>query len=145
MAGRYKATGCTRFLLFLLIMVPIAYFGGQYLMQNGYIESLTEKVEEIGQKDGASSNSANKGESGNSAGMSDDRLARLIQLQKEKIEEQEQTIFNLKTELQELKERFNATKVEAPEPIPSSPQTKTIKGESLEELLKEAEKSFLKD
>jgi hypothetical protein len=30
MAGKYKTTGCFKFLLFLLIFVPIAYFGAAY-------------------------------------------------------------------------------------------------------------------
>lgn len=46
MANKYKATGCARIGLFLLILLPIAYFGAQYLKNNGVLDSVKEKVHE---------------------------------------------------------------------------------------------------
>ena len=45
MTGKYKMTGCARFLIFLVILAPIAYFGSKYLRDSGTWDKIKEKVE----------------------------------------------------------------------------------------------------
>lgn len=44
--AKYKMTGCARFFIFLLIIGPIAYFGSKYLIDNGHLEGLKDKLEQ---------------------------------------------------------------------------------------------------
>ena len=46
MATKYKATGCSRFFFFLIIFVPVVYFGLKYLNDNGQLDTIREKIEE---------------------------------------------------------------------------------------------------
>ena len=49
--AKYKATGCARFLFFLIIFVPIAYFGSKYLMDSGKWDDIKGKIENVGSND----------------------------------------------------------------------------------------------
>lgn len=45
MNGKYKMTGCARFLIFLVFLIPIAYFGSKYLRDSGTWDKIKDKVE----------------------------------------------------------------------------------------------------
>ena len=49
MKGKYKMTGCARFLIFLVILVPVAYFGSKYLRDSGTWDKIKDKVENTGE------------------------------------------------------------------------------------------------
>ncbi|MFT6810372.1 MAG: hypothetical protein ACJA01_003615 [Saprospiraceae bacterium] len=44
--AKYKMTGCARFFLFLIILGPIAYFGSKFLLDNGHLDNLKDKIEQ---------------------------------------------------------------------------------------------------
>lgn len=46
MNGKYKMTGCARFLIFLIILIPVAYFGSKYLRDSGTWDKIKDKVEQ---------------------------------------------------------------------------------------------------
>lgn len=46
--SKYKMTGCARFLIFLVIFIPIAYFGASYLRTSGLWDKFAGKVEGSG-------------------------------------------------------------------------------------------------
>lgn len=44
--AKYKMTGCARFFLFLIILGPIAYFGSKFLLDNGHLDNIKDKIEQ---------------------------------------------------------------------------------------------------
>ncbi len=141
--AKYKATGCARFLFFLIIFVPIAYFGSQYLMQSGKWDQIRDKIEEVSPERSQSTESS----IGTTTDVSPEIKERLEMLlskvneQADKIEEQEEKIHRQNILIDQLKQRLE-------EGVPTKPDqsnTKTTPDDgklSLEDLLKEADKAL---
>jgi len=45
MGTKYKMTGCARMALFLVVLLPIAYFGAKYLQNSGTWDKVQDKLE----------------------------------------------------------------------------------------------------
>ncbi len=160
MAGKYKMTGCARFAIFLVILLPIAYFGAKYLRESGTWDKIKDKVENT------ESNSVEKSieskrekidippvtESITGAADQDqfDRLRAAYEEQELIIARQDQTIKDLQLKNEALSKRLN----EAPAAIPpvTTPSTRTNNqpsstgttsgAPSLDDLLREADSNL---
>ncbi len=142
--AKYKATGCTRFLFFLIIFVPIAYFGSQYLMNSGKWEEWQSKID-------PNQNSVEQAIEKNrpDADQMSDRevqqklkeLLDRIESQDEKLKEQEETIHKQNILIDQLRQQLNTGGQSNQNPVPSNKKD----GNSLEELLKEADKALKKN
>ncbi len=142
--AKYKATGCTRFLLFILIFAPIAYFGSQYLMNSGKWDDIRSKVENVSNDKNSVERAIESKEQSTTNSQVQKKLEQLL----DKIDEQEKIIGTqeemLKKQnalIEQLKQQLqsNTSKVQVEQPVPSS------NGTSLEELLKEADKALKKN
>lgn len=131
MTGKYKMTGCARFLIFLVILAPIAYFGSKYLRESGTWDKIKDKVENT------DSNSVERsvekrrepidipnGNVDNGSVDSDqfDRLRQAYEEQELILAEQDQTIKDLRAENDALRRRVNGTS--APAQVPQPPATR---------------------
>ena len=152
MKAKYKMTGCARFLIFLVILIPIAYFGSKYLRDSGTWDKIKDKVEN------RDSNSVERSIENRNERISptsiedltnDERYGRLRQAYEEQealIKKQEETIADLQKQIDELKQAQSSTRndrINIPPPTrqddrPSS--TSTSEGTpSLDDLLREAD------
>ena len=141
--AKYKATGCARFLFFLIIFIPIAYFGSQYLMQSGKWDQIRDKIEQVNPQ----SNEYDESPVSNTSDISPEikeRLERLltkVSEQADKINEQEETIHRQNVLIDQLKQRLQ-------EGVSNSTDQSEISSKkedgklSLEDLLKEADKAL---
>lgn len=148
MAGKYKTTGCARFFFFLIILVPLAYFGSKYLMETGIIDNVRDKVEEISRDKSQSK----KTEIDYSEATDSDDIKQLkskiqdlietIEGQRSALDEKEKVI----TEKNRIIEQLSSQLGKTVNPTTTEP-TKTKKSEdpSIEELLKEADQAIKKN
>ena len=148
--SKYKSTGCARFFLFLLIFVPIAYFGASYLMESGKMDQIKEKVDEFTTQmnDGASTSST---EPASSNEFDEEQIRRQIadllnriETQKTIIEEQEQTIAKQKKMIDDLMSSSDSG-ASQPETVQASLADSTSNDgnePSLKDLLKEADEAI---
>ncbi len=111
--AKYKATGCARFLFFLIIFVPIAYFGSKYLMDSGKWDNIKGKLEDVSSSDdrsGIDSPSTfdyNRSEQNNSdLNEKFDQLLEKVNEQADKISEQEETIHRQNVLIDQLKQHL---------------------------------------
>jgi len=113
--AKYKATGCARFLFFLIIFVPIAYFGSKYLMDSGKWDDIKGKLEDVSSSDndnnsGIGSPSTfdyNRSEkSDDSLNEKFDQLIEKVNDQADKISEQEETIHRQNVLIDQLKQHL---------------------------------------
>lgn len=154
MAGRYKATGCTRFFVFLIIIVPIAYFGSKYLMDKGIIDNLREKVETMQNEHSDLNEGSEKSES-TSTDTEEQEIPANVEALRTRLSELIRTVTDLRTELEEknkiieeknglIEKLTNQLKDGSYAPIETN-KTEPESNNSLEELLKEADKALKKN
>ncbi len=150
---KYKMTGCARFFIFLVFIVPIAYFGAQYLMDNGIIDTAKEKIGEarsVNKPETKTEASTGLGaEQTSRTDLSEvqnklEQLIKVVDLQKDKINDLELSLKDkdgLILRLQkELDQRVNNT--------PSSSETNSqgnSNNQTIQELLKEADRALKKN
>jgi|GEM_PF-6715562 len=136
-----KMTGFGKFILFLLIVAPIAYFGIQYLENNGTLDSLKEKVE-----DTAEARPAERAPESNSDILAEiDRKSNADSEQEAIIAEQQRKIEELKRQnevLQKQKDESASTisippATSTPPPPPSTRNTSDAP--SIDDLIRQAE------
>ncbi len=148
-------TGCARFFLFLIILGPIAYFGSKFLLDNGHLDSLKDKIE---QRD--SGTTIDTSPETISTNPSNEELTRLqnrfdglrkgyleqeatIKEQASMIEQQKQEIENLKTGVNSGTSSNNGT---TSLPKTSNTETNTPNSttgsSSLDDLLREADQNL---
>jgi|GEM_PF-1439286 len=145
MAGKYKATGCARFFLFLIIIIPIAYFGIKYGVEKGVINfddeasvdntEITNDYKESDSDDPYIRKIENK--------MS--QLVETIKEQQSTMKDQEKTINKQQDIIEQLKTQLEAAgrRVDTKTKVPTTQQQPKSSGsESLDELLKEADKAL---
>ncbi len=140
---KYKATGCARFLFFLIIFIPVAYFGSQYLMQSGKWDQIRDKIAQVNPQ----SNEYTESPVSNTSDISPEikerieRLLAKVNEQADKIDEQEETIHRQNVLIDQLKQRLQ-------EGVNTSTDQSEISSKkedgklSLEELLKETDKAL---
>jgi len=150
--AKYKATGCARFLFFLIIFVPIAYFGSKYLMDSGKWDNIKGKLEDVSSSDdrsGIDSPSTfdyNRSEQNNSdLNEKFDQLLEKVNEQADKISEQEETIHRQNVLIDQLKQHIEQQSAAGSN---GGRRTNNNTGSqqnndkvSLEQLLKEADQS----
>jgi len=152
--AKYKATGCARFLFFLIIFVPIAYFGSKYLMDSGKWDDIKGKLEDVSSSDndnnsGIGSPSTfdyNRSEkSDDSLNEKFDQLIEKVNDQADKISEQEETIHRQNVLIDQLKQQLEQRTTNTPSSNNnprSTPQQNDPNKTSLQDLLKEADKAL---
>ena len=152
MKAKYKMTGCARFLIFLVILIPIAYFGSKYLRDSGTWDKIKDKVEDR-DRSSVERTLDQKREQLDPATLQDldaderyGRLRRAYEEQENVIRQQEQTIAQLKKEIEDLKSQsatISNDRATIPPPRrdePSSSSGTTQDGTpSLDDLLREAD------
>jgi len=148
--AKYKMTGCARFFLFLIILGPIAYFGSKYLLDNGHLDTLKDKIEQT-----ESSKTIDTSPEPISVNPSNEELVRLQNrfdelrkgyLQQEAtIKEQATTIAQQKQEIENLK---NNTSTSTPssgnntQPTSGTNAPASTGSSSLDDLLREADEKL---
>ena len=147
--SKYKSTGCARFLLFLVIFVPIAYFGASYLMESGTMDQIKEKVDGITAQ--MNQNESTSDQDPLDTSEFDEKqirrqiadLLNKIETQQTIIDEQEATIAKQKQMIDELMAKGETEEIE-PETVQASvPDSSSTSNEpSLKDLLKEADKAL---
>lgn len=146
--AKYKATGCARFFMFLVVFLPIAYFGSQYLMESGKIDGIRDKIESITKDEGKSSTTTTVTTDGVSAEV-EAKLKQLVNKVKEQeltIEKQRRTIADQRKQIQQLQNIRTTNTTNSRPPAQTEPAQKPSKnGTSLEELLKEADNVIKKN
>ncbi len=162
MTGKYKMTGCARFLIFLVILAPIAYFGSKYLRDSGTWDKIKDKVENT------DSNSVERSLEEKrerievppvTSSVDNDQFDRLRAAYEEQeliLARQDQTIKDLQAENDALRRRVNGSSAPTQVP-PSTPpvrDTRTNNSEttnrtggaagvpSLDDLLNEADRNL---
>ena len=155
MATKYKATGCSRFFFFLIIFVPVVYFGLKYLNDNGQLDTIREKIEEysdenavdrvINRKNDESTITADSGN--DSAEEKIRQLLDIVEKQRDRIDEQEAYIEQLEGQIKKLQSEDVKEALPASVPEDASSKSSSEDGEKvpLEELLKEAEEAIKKN
>lgn len=147
--AKYKSTGCARFFFFLIIFVPIAYFGAEYLMKSGKWDDIRDKLENVTENDNKNSveKAIEKKSSSEEVNSSEvqkklEQLLDKINEQQKQIEAQEETIHkqNILIDLmkQQLEGKVSTTNTPTEKPKDDS-------STSLEDLLKEADKALKKN
>lgn len=97
MRPKYKVTGCARFFVFLIIFVPIVYFGAAWLRGEDGMQKLKDFYNGIvGKKDAADSNS--------------DRDTYRIEDLKQELDEAREEIRDLKAKLREKEQEIKDLK-----------------------------------
>lgn len=147
--AKYKSTGCARFFFFLIIFVPIAYFGAEYLMKSGKWDDIRDKLENVTENDDKNSveKAIEKKSSSEEVNSSEvqkklEQLLNKINEQQKQIDAQEETIHkqNILIDLmkQQLEGKVSPTNTPTEKP-------KDDGSTSLEDLLKEADKALKKN
>ena len=139
--AKYKATGCARFFFFLIIFVPVAYFGSQYLMETGKWDQIRDKLEEVSSSKERSESSISP-ETESISPEIKKRLERLLEKvneQAQKLEEQEEIIHRQNVLIDQLKQQLETRDGESGTKNDLENSTEENKL-SLEEFLKEADK-----
>lgn len=142
MAG-LKITGFGRFVIFLLIVAPIAYFGMQYLEKNGTLDDLRDKVDnkEVESIPEASDESASDIlKDIETESVADREEESLIEKQRREIEE----LKRQNEALQRQRESSSSTvtippATQTPPPPPSTSSRTTDNAPSLDDLIRQAE------
>ena len=162
MKAKYKMTGCARFLIFLVILGPIAYFGSQYLRDSGTWDKIRDKIEDRDRNSVERTIDEKRIPIELPSDNSDlaDQFERLRQAYEEQelvLAKQDQTIKNLQEENESLRKRLNDPLIGSIPPSntstePSdtrsqdntgSPNTSGTSGSpSLDDLLKEADSNL---
>ncbi|MEL6389128.1 MAG: hypothetical protein AAFQ02_03135 [Bacteroidota bacterium] len=148
MAGKYKMTGCARFFFFLIILIPIAYFGSKYLMESGTWDEVRETVG-IEKSDDRSESNPLSYENDTDTRRLERKLQQLIETIREQqttIDQQQKTLNDQQDLIVQLKRRLgestaSPTQTQA-SPESNQPRETPDSGESLEELLKEADRAM---
>ncbi len=152
MKAKYKMTGCARFLIFLIILVPIAYFGSKYLRDSGTWDKIRDKVEN-NDKNSVERTIEARNERIEPTSAEDitaderyGRLRRAYDEQEEIIKKQERTILELQAEIDRLKanqgtqsDQINIPPASQDEPTPT---TSSSDAPSLDDLLREADSNL---
>ena len=121
MKAKYKMTGCARFIIFLLFLVPIAYFGSKYLRDSGTWDDIKSKVEN---RDKNSVERTIEQQDDQNSYQRNDKLREALQNQEEIIENQRVRIEELERELEQLKGVRTRTNSEQQAQV-NPPQTNT--------------------
>jgi uncharacterized coiled-coil protein SlyX len=156
-SNRYKMTGCARFFIFLLFIIPIAYFGAKYLDDSGYGSVIKDKFEEISNHNNkdmdtetmdpdviVNNNSADDITDSNRSKLESklEQLIRMVDLQKQKIDELELSSAEKDALITKLQNQIKQLGVQSEAPQTTDPAQPKAPGTSLEELLKEADKAL---
>ena len=107
MSDRYKFTGCARFLFFMIVFVPLTYFGLQYFGKDDdrvqeIKEWVDDKVEKAKESDAVEKILKTKKESPPPPIQNDD-LEQELDILKQELIRQDQLIQDLQIELEALK------------------------------------------
>ncbi len=145
--AKYKPTGCARFLFFLIIIAPIAYFGSKYMIDNKIIDGLKDKFEQTTVDSPLDQDIApNKNESKDEAVLRlERRLEKIIEAYREQetiIKNQEKTINQQQDEIDRLKSTSTATTNPTQPTRTSNTNPSSTGSVSLDELLREADASM---
>jgi len=151
--SKYKATGCARFFIFLVIFIPIAYFGAQYLMDSGQWDQIRDKIENVTESDDKNSvERAIEKKSTNTDGINTSAIEERIEQLLNKIDEQDalikkqgETIHRQNVLIDQYKQQIEQKATVPANQSTESTPTKTNDGSSLEDLLKEADKALKKN
>jgi TolA-binding protein len=152
--AKYKSTGCARFFFFLVIFVPIAYFGAQYLMESGKWDDIRDKLENVADKDDKNSVEKAIEKKPNLNEMNSTEVQQKLQQlldkineQAKQIETQEETIHKQNILIDQLKQQLQITSsnTDTKSSGGSTNSNSDSKGTSLEDLLKEADKALKKN
>lgn len=151
--SKYKATGCARFFIFLVIFIPVAYFGAQYLMNSGQWDQIRDKIESVTESDDKNSvERAIEKKSPNTDGINTSAIEERIEQLLHKIDEQDalikkqgETIHRQNVLIDQYKQQLEQKATVPTSESTESAPTKTKEGSSLEDLLKEADKALKKN
>ncbi len=146
--SKYQMTGCARFFIFMLFIIPVAYFGAQYMRDNGLLDKVKETYEEISKDSDHSPSTADP--SPNPSVKQDfdvdeyqrklEQLLRAMELQKERINELEISNTDKDALISKLQEELNKYGALPP----SDESTQETRQKSIQDLLKEADKALKK-
>ncbi len=154
MKAKYKMTGCARFLIFLIILIPIAYFGSKFLRESGTWDKIKEKVENSDSDRSSVERTLDEKRERIQIPTNDSELTEQFEKLRAAYEEQElllakqdQTIQNLKQENDALRKRLNdplTGKIppSSTQPPVSSNPSESSDSPSLEDLLQEADSNL---
>lgn len=98
MRPKYKVTGCARFFVFLIIFVPIVYFGAAYLRGENGMQMLKEFFNGITGKENVNDNSVDRDT------YRIDDLQKELREAKEEIRELKAIIKDQEKEIKQLKQ-----------------------------------------
>jgi len=148
MASKYKTTGCARFFFFLIIFIPIVYFGLKYFDDQGQLDDWRSKLNLDKNKNAVEEVMERKGSNDDSE-FDMQQVKRQIADLLHKIEEQNQIIEDQANTIKDQKETIDQLSGEQGESTPSTKEATIPKKDgdnaSLEELLKEADKALRKN
>ena len=112
MRPKYKVTGCARFFLFLVIFVPIVFFGAAYIRGENGVQIIKDYYHQViggKEKSDTKPESRNKALEENNSPTTNDRsedTARYeIEVLKEELKKAQEEIVKLKAEIKALKEK----------------------------------------
>jgi cell division protein FtsB len=112
MRPKYKVTGCARFFLFLVIFLPIVFFGAAYIRGENGVQIIKDYYHQvIGGKEKSDAKPETKNEakeednSSKTDGRSDDTARYEIEVLKEELKKAQEEIVKLKAEIKALKEK----------------------------------------
>ena len=143
--AKYKMTGCARFFIFLIIFLPLAYFGAQYLMNTGQLDGLKEKIENTGSGNAVERALERKGGNGDIDKLEKDleKITAAYREQQSIIEDQQATINRQVDEIEKLNKQLgnsnNTTQTSNKPSTTTTASTPTTGSQSLDDLLKEAD------
>jgi chromosome segregation ATPase len=148
--SKYKATGCARFFFFLVVFVPIAYFGAQYLMNSGKWDQIRDKIENVTEDKNSVEKAIDEKNSDLDINTSaiEERLTQLldkIKRQDQLIKDQGETIHKQNVLIDQLKQQLGQPQAPAESTTTPNSSPQTEQGTSLEDLLKEADKALKKN
>jgi len=136
--AKFKLTGFGRFIIFLLIVAPIAYFGMQYLEKSGTLDNIKEKVEN--KETETTTESAQESDSDilkeiDRKSQTDNEEESIIEQQRREIEE----LKRQNEELQKRKEESSSTIAIPPKTTTPPPPPISNNAPSIDDLIRQAE------
>ena len=148
MASKYKTTGCARFFLFLVIFIPAVYFGLKYFDDRGQLDEWRDKLD-LDKKTSTVEEILERKGDGQDSEFDTQQVKRQLSQLLQKIEEQNQIIADQEETIKKQQDIIDQLsggsqeKVNTPEQ--AKPPTSEEASESLEELLKAADKALKKN
>ena len=145
--AKYKTTGCARFLIFMVILIPIAYFGAQYLSESGKMDDIRAKVENMTNKESSDSEISSEDIIGSGIDNTEiksriEDLLDKIKVQQAIIEDRDETIAKQKEVIDKLLQERAQVQSNTGADQNTQPTSSSDGQPTLEDLLKEADKAI---